>query len=392
AETTNILVNANDTNKSPWKKDPYGNNMTGIPAVRDFDLSPMRDLGAWNGIGQPPANAPVISDPDLKKITVSLSGDPANKFTVSIVYANLESDTLIRLWTDKTKTTAIPSGTVITSGGVPHDIYVEGVDPSTEMNDISVLFTYTAGNNAVKKEQTLTVTPFNVSMEIQPGRNPATATLLRNKSGQVIGLDSGQQSPVNGGDAGSDRVGATFSAFAALPGPLSGSPKFIQDVTGIDKGAPSVTLTNGMLYEENATAPLLDYVNFPGNSSPFYPSPLPPDKSVAGQLGIRSFDTPYLTQGPFDESPTGADFAGLLSSMHMSVSFTLYSVWSFADGSIYTLASEDWQVTYSADLVDGIFTPSNSPAVTVGQSEITHDDPIIVSGPTANDSSFFYPY
>ena len=47
-----IPVNANNTNKSPWKKDGT-EPMKGIPAVRDFVLQPMRDLSGWNGTGAP---------------------------------------------------------------------------------------------------------------------------------------------------------------------------------------------------------------------------------------------------------------------------------------------------------------------------------------------------
>jgi hypothetical protein len=52
--STFIPVNANRTSNSPWQRDAANNELVGLPIVRDFNLTPMRDISGWGGQGAPP--------------------------------------------------------------------------------------------------------------------------------------------------------------------------------------------------------------------------------------------------------------------------------------------------------------------------------------------------
>lgn len=272
AETNDIPVNANRTSGSPWRKDAGGNELKGFPVVRDFNLAPMRDLSGWNGVGNPP-EGPALSDPDLKSLTATFSpGFLGTEFKVDILYAGTGR---IRLWTDQMKTTEIPNGGVLPT--FPEcTFYAEGIETSSGENDVTVRVSVAVnspeGTSIYTATQQLTVAPFVTNMKVQPTANPPTVTLLRDSGGKVIGLNSGEQWPVNGGNIEGFRPGATFMSSTWYRG-VFGNPEFIQNVLGVDDTPPAVTLTNGLYYQDflhNGQYPILDYVAN-DDGVPFYP-------------------------------------------------------------------------------------------------------------------------
>jgi hypothetical protein len=211
ASTPFVPVNANRTSGSPWQKDAAGNEQPGLPVVRDFDLSPMRNLGGWNGVGDPPAGAAII-DPELKALTATVvDGPPIG--TITVVVAN-SGQGRIRLWTDQSKTTEIPSGGVL-PGYPVYTFYAEGIEPSQSLNDITVqVITEIQGASYVDERQ-LTVTPVTAEFSVTP-KQGGQVTYLLNGDGQVVGLNSGTQSmlggPADSGGTDPNKVGAIFTA------------------------------------------------------------------------------------------------------------------------------------------------------------------------------------
>lgn len=387
AETEYIPVNANRTSQSTWRKDAAGNDMVGLPAVRDFSLIPMRDLAGWDGVGEPPDGMP-MADPDLKKMTASmLFGPPDGVFNISVT--SQPGGGQVLLWADQAKTTPIglvgtpqPDGTVVYSGTLPDyplcDFYVEGLETSASQRDVTVSVTLGIYPPAT---QQLSVVPIITNMEVRPS-NPNTVTLLRDPQGSVIGLNSGEQFPVNSVPYDTLKPGATFVARVWRPG-VFGNAGFVQNITNVVQGDPAVVLTTNdyyVHYLRSGSYPILDYVaNERG--VPIYPTLL--DNSVPDEQGLASKDTPHV--GAFE-------FADLISSMDLTFQARLYTVWQFDDQSIYTLGTEDWQAVFKASRVNGVLTPDPASIVTAQPYVRSHQNPGTTAYPPSyNESTAFAP-
>jgi hypothetical protein len=410
-ETHYIPVNANRTSNSPWRRGVANNELKGLPVIRDFSLSPMRDLSTWNGQGEPPAG-PAIDDPDLQQITVALNNPPgpmASPTTVEVIYPNAQSGGRVMLWLHRDKTEGItlaenvqPDGSVIYRGVLPNFLsntfYVEGTRPSRQENDITIRIKWQCGSPGpgqpppppITAEQTLTVVPFIVNMDVTPGHN-GTVTLMRDNEGHIIGLNSGIQFPVNGGPTYGDSPGAKLRATVqhnGLPVNDVTGPGFVQNVLGVDNFAPAVSLTNGLFYDDylrEGDYPILDYVEAEGAPPvPLYPSALDTSDPNGNQAGLLSADTPSMGKIP--------DFADVISGMDLTFRARLYTVWKFADETLYTLASVDWQVVFKASLVNGVLTPDPSSVVSAQPFVRTAEDPLAAIGPYYNQVFDFLAY
>lgn len=344
----------------------------------------MRDLTGWDGVGEPPAGM-AMGDPDLKALTAAFSPSFAStQITVDIIYSG---EGRIRLWTDQTKTTEIADG-----GALPDypecTFYVEGLVTSSGENDVTVRASVPVetpqGTSIYTVTKSLTVTPMLTNMEVRPS-NPNTVTLLRDPTGRVSGLNSGEQFPAIGGAPDSLRPGATFDARVWRPG-VFGDAGFVQNVTDmVQATGPAITLTNYAAYSHilrSATYPILDYVADAGAPAPLYPSVA--DNTLQDEQRIFSKDTPTVGS---------LEFGDLIASVDMTFQARLYTVWKFTDESIYTLGVENWQVAFEASRVNGVLTPAAGAIVTADPSARSHADPGTTAYPPSyNDSNTFTPY
>lgn len=374
ADTLYIPVNANITSKSPWKKDAAGADLKGLPQVRDFDLSPMRDLTGWGGVGAPPAG-PAIADPDLKKMTATVvNGDPIGLIKVEVIYTNANSGQ-IRLWTDQTKTTEITSGAYLANYPVAN-FYVEGTRPSQAQNDIAVKVTYTGEEMSRVDQVPLTVTPVVDEFSVTP-KDPATVTFLKTVGGAIYGISSGEQA--DGAAEGAAKAGVKYTADLNVRG-IAGEGFFLQNVTDLTHAAPAVLLTDGKKYNPSfgtATFPMLDWVAPPlGAPKPFYAT-APGFVYDSNRKMIVSLDTPALGDITL--------FASKISSMDATFKARMYVVWKYPDDTIYTLARADWQAVFKAatDPVAGLqLLPAS--VVTASPKVFSNVDPGTISDPSYN--------
>ena len=378
-----IPVNANKTSNSPWQKDAAGADKTGLPVIRDFDLSPMRDLSQWNGMGQPP-DLPPIDDPDLKKMTATVAGGQmAGTIKVEVIYADPNQGGRVRLWTDQTKDSQITSG-----GNLPNypssDFYVEGIRLSRAENDITIRVSYSLAGKTYTKERQLTVTPVVAEFSVNLSKDPPKTSFMTVGGGAIAGLNSGQQA-MPGGDAGTGAVGATFTADLR-PAGSGGKGAFVQVVTDVTNGNPAgITFLDGTQKD----AALKDGLLFPildpgGGSSPLYNSPafaniVPP---IAARQNFRDLDTPYIAR---------VAWAGNLDSMNITFQARMYLVWQFDDGTLYTLARADWQVVFHSTRVLGINIILPDSVVSADPKVITNADPFWRVTSKAYNSSIDYP-
>ena len=388
AATTNVPVNANRTNGSPWRRDAANNELIGLPTIRDFDLSHMRDLSTWNGMGAPPAG-PAIVDPELKKMTATVEGGAATgAIKVDVIYANSFTGGRVRLWSDQSKTTELAPGTFIPFGGVvggsgnlpnypTSDFYVEGTRPSRAVDDITIRVTYIQGDKIFTNEKKLTVTPVIDELSLVNPKTPPTATFVRNDNGAIIGISSGEQA--NGADPGTTKPGVTYAADVNVKG-IAGDPMFLQNVTALTHGAPALVLTNGIRYNPSfgtTTFPIID--TFDADPVPYY-------RNSHGHVynddrkTIQSADTPAFGH---------STFAGLIQSMDLTFNARMYVVWRFPDATMYTLALQDWQVGFQAITVPvfeiGLQLLPTS-IVSASPKVITNADPAKIVGPNTFNS------
>jgi hypothetical protein len=370
-ETPYIPVNANKSSGAPWRKDANGNELRGLPVIRDFDLAPMRDLIAWNGQGAPP-EGPAFNDPDLKKLTAEVNnGQQFGLIQVNVSYTNPNGGGRVRLWTDQAKTTEIPSG-----GFLPDyptcDFYVEGINPSAAENDVTISVTYDNGTVGVGAAATLTVTPMINSFTVTR-KNPPTASFYRNASHVILGISSGDQA--DGAPRGSDATAVRYDADLNVRG-ISGDPGFIQNVTGLIRGSPAVALANGTQYNislGDATLPMED-ADLEA-ALPFYRT-IPTALYGPLQKVVYSYDTPTFTDDRF---------AGQIESMDITFQARLYLTWIFGDNTIYTLARDDWQAVFQSTNLDHDPIMSPSSIVSVDPVVLTHTDPAKLTGPIFNN-------
>jgi|GEM_PF-2497044 len=377
APTTNIPINANRDDKSPWKV-VAGVTQTGIPLLRDMDIAPIRDLSSWDGTGNPPAGAP-INDPDLKQMTATVvNGDATGQITVTVIYADGVTGGRISLWADQSKTTPIlqgslgisPGGSATLPGYPTSTFYVEGIRPSQSAGDITLRLSYTQAGVTTTKDQKLTVTPVINAFSVSP-KDPAATTFAKS-NGIIAGITSA--------DFTTGKQGVTYNADLNVNG-LGGVPGFVQNITSITYGNPAVVLTDGSEYNPTfgtATFPILDYVD-PGEGGaifPFYPSAQGAVFSDSRKT-ISSFDSPVVGSALL--------FAGKLSSMDYTFQARMYLTWYFPDGTIYSLARDDWQSVFKASTnAAGVLSLDPVSVTTASPMVIGNANPATLAGDSYN--------
>lgn len=404
ASTPHIPVNANRTNNSQWRTDGASppKTLVGLPLIRDFDVNyPMRNLAAWNGIGEPPPG-PAINDPEIKKMTAAVTPNgymPMGPIQVFVIYADADNNGggLVRLWQDQSKSVGINltwnAQLSALQGSLPNyptsDFYVEGIRPSKVPNDVKIkvkaAFMQAPGEPAppppAESEKTLTVTPVITGFSVNPKPPDPHTTFYRHTTGKIGGINSGRQS-ADGGDPNSGQKGAEFTADLIKTNAL-GRGYFIHNVIDLINGNPSaVELTNQAKANWTLPAPLsypiLDWVAG-NNAQPFYPSDdviaISPDRH-----NFKAHDTPSfflsLAQLGVDE----------IVRFDLTFDAELYLVFRFDDGTVYTLARAYWQVIFKASMVNNALTIDQNSIVSAEPYHLTHNNPMPFTGPTFNTS------
>lgn len=382
-----IPVNANDDNNSRWQESAFQAPMVGLPLMRDLNLSPMRDLSAWDGTGNPPPG-PAISDPDLKQMTATVTnGEPLGQINVEVTYSDATKGGRIRLWTDQTKTTEIASGGFL-PGWPTANFYVEGTETSLSLKDITVRATYQTGTVAVTDSKQLTVTPVIDEFSVNPKAPDPQTTFFRSApppgggGGKILGLNSGRQN-ADGATAGSGEQGATFTADLMRTG-VGGKGMFIQNVVDLSTTAASmIELSNGA----KANWQLPQGTNFPISDSPSDQS-VPfyiPTEDIApisqDRHNFKAVDSPFLA---ITEQQLGLE---TIVRMDATFKARLYLTWRFSDETVYTLAATNWQVVFKASMVNGALKIDQTSIVSANSNpkyEVTHATPGAYWGPVYN--------
>src|SRR5207249_4307345 len=108
------------------------------------------------------------------------------------------------------------------------DFYVEGIEPSVRVGDVTVTV-WTDATFPVSQQ--LTVTPVTAEFSVTP-KPGGLVTLLKNAAGQVVGLNSGTQSADGGSPGGDDgdpgKVAVIYRADLNPRTNMPGNPQFLQ--------------------------------------------------------------------------------------------------------------------------------------------------------------------
>ena len=121
--------------------------------------------------------------------------------------------------------------------------------------------------------------------------------------------------------------------------------------------------------------PVLDMT--PGDVPPFFRSSLP--INTPNEQQVLAFDIPMSGFPPNSDD---------LMIIDVGFRFTLYLVWQFSDGTIYTLAKDNWNVVFAADTYvpgRGVTHVRDESGVFADQNyEVTHMIVPKRTGPIAN--------
>jgi hypothetical protein len=399
--TTFIPVNANRTSQSPWQKNAAGNDREGLPVVRDFDLNPMRDLSGWNGLNLPPPG-PAIDDPDLKKMTATVTNANPGPVSVFVTYSGVDNNGggLVRLWLKQSKEQPIflnHLGNGVYQGILPNfpttDFYVEGIRPSKTANDVKIKVSYTPimGPTVFSAETTLTVTPVVKEFSVTP-KEGGQVTFLKNNVGQIVGLNSGAQAKNGGWPDGTDvhpndlsGAGAVFFAVVEPRTGIEGTPEFLQTIV-VTNGDPSGVSLSGIgdynMGLDGEIFPILD--TFPA-LVPFYQSLKGPNNSDKVQMTAK--DSPIVVE---KELYNTSGWAGLIARMDVTYSLRLHLVWQFPDDTIFSLAKVDWSVVFRADSPDGDLVIDPASVITANPFELNNLNPARVLGPVFGEKFWWF--
>jgi hypothetical protein len=374
-----IPLNANDTYGAPLTDGvPMRAAVGGGTApVFDFQVNPMRQ---WIQVGPEALKA----DPDLVQASFAVA-NPVQGGTVSLsvtVNNAAPNHGQIRLWKERTKENDFVAQN-------PHAVtdntfYIEGIEPSTALNDITITATYNFGPGAqsVKDSQKVTVTPMINNYSITPRAAPNVT--WTNTTNGLQGLTT------NGGMIS----GASFSATLTRTG-VAGNSAYIHNMTALDNGvngaAAGWVFTNAL----GPPRPSLNTVLTGGDTLPILDMfgadrPAPPD--YRSTFTMNTADTQQITAE--DNPSTGwPDASSELKDIDVRYKFTMYLVWRFADNTVYTLARDNWQVTFRADtwaLGQGVTRILPVSGITVDANyTVTHVVVPVRNGRTFNQSNAF---
>jgi hypothetical protein len=358
-----IPLNANDTNNSPQSN--------GIPRQRDFNVQPMVNTQT----GQP------IDDPELIQATVTfgpIGQMPPNSLAVGATYTG---DGRVRLWNNDQKGTTYTGGMMFQGNST---FYIEGTQQSSSVNDVTINARWTwadnTGQHTVSTSQPVTVTPITVALGVGP-KNPPQVTFVNipGPAGLNSGTQSGPNMPLNSG-----ANGATFGATVTRSG-VGGNARFIQNVYDIynnGQGGVVYTVASGLnprsLNVGNAQLPLLDMVDQAQPPLPDYQSPnFAYTTNTADTQQLYDTDTPAFRIANIGQAQT-IDFG---------IDFQLYLIWRYPDNSIWTLGYVLWDVTFQANLVNGVLTIPNTSVVAADANfTLDHGDVAALTAPTFNSS------
>jgi hypothetical protein len=339
-----IPVNANDTNGSPLTN--------GIPQTRDFSAAPI--LGG---------------DPEL--IQASATYLPGKITGISVVN---NGNGIAFLWADQQKLAPLsgftPAPTVT--------FYIEGLRPSSTIGDITLSATYVdnaPGSTPRTVSTTITVTPIVTNFTVTP--HAAPSVVFWDGMDGLSGLATDSQGA----------PGAAFNAQVTQTG-VGGTGIFIQNFVGMDNGAGGAaagwvfTAASGLpnlnsVLTNGAKFPVLDKVGDP--PPPVYDVQFSTAGSTADTLKMEAADSPATG------NPTNSD---KLQNIDVTYRLTLYVVWRFADNSIYTLASDNWQVAFRADTNvpgSGVTNIRAASGVSASHFVLTNADVPALTAPIANN-------
>jgi hypothetical protein len=319
-----IPVNADNDN---------GSNVTnGIPAKRDFNVSPLPKI-----------------DPDLVQAVVqAVDVGAGGAWTMNLTQ---KGQGKISLWTDQKKTSAF---TGPPAGQLVGNFWIEGTHESAKANDISLSFTYTIGGQSyTSNTQNLAVTPIISSYTVTPGLD------ADDPNKQNIVFDNGMDG-TKGLDARTPGglLGANFKSVATQVG-LSGDFRFIQVMTGVVNGNNGTTnaagTAVGWLYQDktgqvlqlrNGGFPVLDVSDATADQTNVFDfnSSVSADKTT---VTITFADAPTTGSPPNGGQGVAVDILD---------QFRTYIVWRWqqvagnSNGAkvpvFYFLAFSNWQVNF----------------------------------------------
>ncbi len=414
-----VPVNANKTNGSRWQSftdsdpsdksfgPPQTRDKVGLPLIRDFNVSPMRDLSGWDGsLPPPPITGPFIADPELKAFTASLNNAGVTQIAYRVTYTSATEGGRVQLWQEATKENPVAvagSDNLGFWGALPASpsctFFVEGTSPSTVLDDVSITI-HTPERQvgpppirvipAFTTTKMLSVTPIVNAFSITL-KNPPATTFVKRGNGDVIGMTSGRQSAdgVQNGPA-SGEIGAKFSADLIRSG-IQGEGRFIHIINAFDNGLPNnkaMTISNGLSMgwgpKSGYSLPLVDSV---AGAEPFYYIILS-STNTADRHVFESEDTPAFGVTT-DEMGTST-----MTKFDLTFKATLNLVWKFAgDGTVYNLAEIGWQTIFRASLdAQGVLTRDAASVTSITRPAapatytVTNGDPVRMSIPAFSTS------
>jgi hypothetical protein len=290
-------LNADNDNGSAFVSD----TSESIPTQRDFSVSP------------------IPMEDDLKKVTVEIGSDALpGVFRIRVN----SGESRIKLWDNLNKSNEIQLSNgykEYSAANMPSEFYVEGVECSEALRDIELSLEYLPNGSVVASDVVkLSVTPVVKNFSIMTG------------SVQIVG------------EVFQCVAGAIFDSEVYSQG-LAGELRFIQTVDNVSGGA-EYTGASGrpMLYLK----PLSSSVSFPLTDS----GPEDYKHSIFYTIaGVNDGETAKLAN---IDNPS-LEFASIphqdnLLKIDVSFDFSMYLVWRFDDGSIYTLSKGLWDVRFEA--------------------------------------------
>jgi VCBS repeat-containing protein len=381
-----IPINANNHNGSSMFRPE-------LPRRRDFNYMPAQ---------------PGVTDPDIKRVDVTVNPNMGPGFFVLSVVNDGTGQ--IRLWRAREK----GSGQEITAGAytaaaLPRFIYVEGLEPSANENDVKIRLQWFHFGVGVPTpgptfDLPLTVTPVITASSLATATGGTGGVRFVMGNNGLRGMAAGQIFA----NAATGNPGAKFSATLRVSGlgvsTNAGGALFVQNFLAIDEGAAGAHVYNtGQVRRYVLTMGggfrLLDKAGTGQPPPPDYNSGfgIHPTGATGGSLTITDGDTPtslYQAGGTF--------LAGtfllprLLTNVDFTYRFRVYLMWRWGaagSGIIYTLATAEWQ----AHFVGGAFAVGQGVTSLAG-SAITadpnftrsHSNPV-VQGPTFNVSAKLEP-
>jgi hypothetical protein len=329
----------------------------GVPAQRDFNVNPL------------PAG---VNDPDLVQVNIVTNPAIGGLRGFFVLLVDNSATGQIRLWNNRNKGAEVTPG-IYAAANLPTQFFVEGTEPSAALRENSITLLYffvdpLRGNIQVGADAVnVTVTPVINNFTIAAGA-----------VGFTVGADGRSGMQATG-------PGASFTAALNRTG-ATGNAVYIQNVIGYDNGLGGAAA--GWVFTAASGLPNLNTLPVAGTNYPFLDrlaAPPPPDYDVAFVRNVvGNTETITANDSPSTGNPAGSNN---LQNIDLRERFTLYLVWRFADNTIYTLATRDWNVVFRADTFvagRGVTRVLAASAVNVLALNRVHTNPAALRAPIAN--------